>query len=570
MKRNLITSVLPRTSYQLAMVCSISLFSASVALAESRSQLVVDDQAWQQLMTQVNDNLSSDRFVLAARFDQKSLVKYMLQSGVDVNAKDTYGDTALIAAASAGRGELVAFLLQQGANVDAQNDAGLTALMNAAIKGYDSIVATLLDANAQVDIKTPGGETALFKAVGYGHKSISDALLAKGAALNIQNNFPLASPTSGYTPLMYAVKRGLVESDADWTAIVQSFLDHGADPNLRNHHGDSALTIAEANEFLEAAALLHEVGARYERRYASLTANQALLKASRVGDIGKVKQLLKSGADANSANKALVTPLLAASYTGSRQVVEALIAAGAKVDRQPEGLSEWLFRAQKAPLSEHVLIEAVQRGDTALITAARRGHTDIVAALLTAGANPNLANLKGESPLFAAAALGQAEIINLLVDKGVDPNQREKLTQVSSYDALDQVTDTALIKAVRGGHTDATQVLLENQADPNLADAFGLTPLMVAARSGNVKLTSQLIAAKADVNAVAESKSRLFDAFNVSGGTALIFAARGGHKQVVSLLLDAGANPEISDAYGKTAAGEATNNGYEEIAQLLN
>lgn len=64
-----------------------------------------------------------------------SVVRYMLDRGVDVNAKDSAGNTALIAAATAGQWEMTDLLLKAGADVNAVNSSGNTALMGAVAKG---------------------------------------------------------------------------------------------------------------------------------------------------------------------------------------------------------------------------------------------------------------------------------------------------------------------------------------------------------------------------------------------------------------------------------------------------
>ena len=570
-------------------------------------QLSPADRAWRDAVNKSTNNFSNDRFVLAARYGQRSLVRYMLQSGVDVNAVDVYGDTALISAAGGGHLAVVGDLLVAGADIDTVNDAGHTALMNAAMKGRADVVELLLDEDADIAVETGAGETALTKAVQYGSRVVADILLVRGADPNVQNTFKSSSPLSGYTPLMHAVNKGLVRKDADWIGIVDDLLDANADPNIKNNHGESALSIAEKINFKEAMFALKESGAYDEVRYANLSEKKSLIKAARYNDAGKVAQLLDDGADPNATDRALVTPLLAAAYGGDKEVVTMLIEAGARINRQPEGLHDWLFSATRAPLSEHVLMEAVQRGDTALMMAARRGNADVVAILLRAGAWANRANRRGDTPIFMAAAGGHTEVVEMLLDYGVNPNVRELANRTNTITTvLSEVgRNTPLIKAAEGGHLKTVEALIKagadvnvqgfmektalvvavsrgdarisellllNGADANKADGTGLTSLMLAAKNGNGKIVSKLLEYQADVNAHAQPVHDYASATNVigvAGATALIFAARGGHTDVVQSLLEAGADPGLTDSHGKTAMSEAENNGYTEVVQLL-
>ena len=86
----------------------------------------------------------------------------LIGTGVNVNAKDPTGVTALTQAAWGGHSEIVRILLVSGVDPDAKDDrADMTALMWAVWKGYSETVETLLENGASVRVADKNARTAL-------------------------------------------------------------------------------------------------------------------------------------------------------------------------------------------------------------------------------------------------------------------------------------------------------------------------------------------------------------------------------------------------------------------------
>lgn len=101
-----------------------------------------------------------------------------------------------------------------------------------------------------------------------------------------------------------------------------------------------------------------------------------------------------------------------------------------------------------------------------------------------------------------------------------------------------------LIEAIRSGDAGRVKSLLEQGAEVNARDAYGATALMVAAHSGKLEMVNLLLAAGAEV-----------DAKDELGWTALIKACYNdvedrGYPEIVSHLIEAGADPNIKIGYG--------------------
>ena len=195
-------------------------------------------------------------------------INMLLDKGIDVNAKDQYGWTALHEAAQEGHENIVQTLLDNGAEVNAKNKYGSTALHDAVRFGRGTIVQTLLDNGAEVNAKNKYGETALHKAAQEGHDNIVQTILDNGAEVNAKNKY-------GETALYWAAKFGrydivrtLIDKGADVNAIRHRYddciplLDKGVRVNKKPDTGGTALSAAISNGHQEVTKLLRDAGAR--------------------------------------------------------------------------------------------------------------------------------------------------------------------------------------------------------------------------------------------------------------------------------------------------------------------
>jgi len=122
---------------------------------------------------------------LALRAESLKAANAIIQGpGLDVDARNNAGETALMMAALRGQTAQARQLLQRGATV---NQTGWTPLHYAATGPRTELVATFLDQGAQIDAPSPNGSTPLMMASRYGPEASVDLLLARGADLNRRN-----------------------------------------------------------------------------------------------------------------------------------------------------------------------------------------------------------------------------------------------------------------------------------------------------------------------------------------------------------------------------------------------
>ncbi len=207
--------------------------------------------------------------------DDEAVIDAFVKAKVDLEARNTFGQTALMLAAREGRWTQLQLLLKAGANVNAKDSDGWTALMLAAFNGQTQCVKDLIAAKADVSTKTSDGWDALLLALSEGRGGAARIIAEAGATV------PKEGP-GGVAPIIHAAYGGDLEAmrlvlegspdltarDKDgWSAleisanngypqIVMELLRAGIDTSLEDVEGKTALDRATATGNLEIAAIL--------------------------------------------------------------------------------------------------------------------------------------------------------------------------------------------------------------------------------------------------------------------------------------------------------------------------
>jgi len=165
------------------------------------------------------------------------------------------------------------------------------------------------------------------------------------------------------------------------------------------------------------------------------------------------------------------------------------------------------------------------------------------------------------SDLVDAATEGQTNTIQALLSGGADLRAAGGTAVISAaYSALERQGNGESFD----DQVEAVRILVNAGADPNAHLDNGITTLMLMAILGQADAVRDLLAAGADVNT----------ANNADGGTALIFAVYGGSTEIVSQLIEAGADLNVKDAgtgndNGRTALSYAEEKNHAEITAVL-
>lgn len=144
--------------------------------------------------------------VAACYSSDASLVKFLLESGIDVNviSLDLF---PLYVACGLNNIEIAKLLLDHGAIVDLKLSCGETALMQTSSKGYTEVVRVLVDGGAEVDLKDKNGLTAMMRACLHGHADTVQFLLDHSAQVDLkdddtQTTALITASREGYTDVV--------------------------------------------------------------------------------------------------------------------------------------------------------------------------------------------------------------------------------------------------------------------------------------------------------------------------------------------------------------------------------
>lgn len=190
--------------------------------------------------------------------------------------------------------------------------------------------------------------------------------------------------------------------------------------------------------------------------------------------------------------------------------------------------------------------------DLRLHEAATSGDVAAIQRLLAEGADVDARDDAGRTPVLAATIARQADAVRALVDAGAD------------VDIRDDRLDNPFLYAGAEGLLDILKLVNEAGADPAITNRYGGVALIPASERGHVDTVRYLLE-ESDVDV---------DHVNNLGWTALLEAVilgDGGtaHQQIVRLLVDHGADPDLADRDGVTALAHARARGQAEVAAIL-
>ena len=250
-----------------------------------------------------------------------------------------------------------------------------------------------------------------------------------------------------------------------------------------------------------------------------------LVDAVRNGDHRTVRALLEEPVDVNARQPDGATALHWAAYLNDIETAELLIAAGAATG------------------------DSNELGVTPLYLACENGNAAVVRLLLAAGATPHAVLPSGETALMTAARAGSVGAVRALLAHGADVQAREAMEEQTALMWAASQRHAGVVEALLGAGANvharsrvrpvvqAHSARTSSEGAVAVVEEGGFTPLLFAARSGDLASAELLLAAGADPNDTAPA-----------GTSALVVAAHSGHGALAELLLDAGADANAAGA----------------------
>ncbi|KAM7206366.1 Ankyrin repeat-containing domain protein [Naviculisporaceae sp. PSN 640] len=621
-----------------AMRCSEYVSGAHVLHLLSLQGLVPFLRLWLSSSEDKNCDVMDDSkrtpLLIAAAHGQREFVQLLVEQGhANVSHQDSSSTSALIAACDNGRDLVVEYLLQlEGINVDQRDSAGETALLRASRRDHGNIVRMLLErGKADMNIRSHNGwhpvfaasvaeaEKALLqllyqqrarnadlddddwanirdRAVNNGHVSVVREIHAHYRDKADLGRYGRLLISKGFTPLTFAAQYGetrmirflideagmdVNERDSRGLAPIhsaarqgsvkglQSVLDcEGVDIELQCKKGyphllgdidsmaaqqcaDRGLPLdefsGEIGLYMLRLLLGHakskdqaaqkEQGAKMRERELAQFANVAMGLDPNHGlppespkpprpRLPTATPMSKRGCHEHAEGMVFV---LNAFY--SPDFSQVLADAGELERSASPGPEEEKFWNA---ISDDYIHAPEDIGQSALHWACQNGHGDATRLLLKAGASVDNPNQYGDTPFCKAAAHGHINVAQLLLDTGkVYVNARD-----------DAGKPEALIYAIENKHPDMVRFLLDNAGtDPLICDVTGGSPLHYAVIDGTAEIISILLQHGADP--IARTSP--------GGLTPLSMAVETGSEEMVRCLLAARADPNETDGDGKSA-----------------
>jgi len=350
---------------------------------------------------------------------------------------------------------------------------------------------------------------------GFGHPAATPAAICGGRAR--PGALALLAALALVTGRIALASSDLADAVMQQDAVrVRTLLAHHADANAAQPDGSTALHWAAYRGDARTAAALLAAGAH--PNVMTDTGMTALVLACQSGNTQLVKVLLDAGADVHQTLTHGETPLMMAARTGSVPVLKLLLAHGAPIDARER-----------------------LRGTTALMWAAANANTDAVRLLIAKGADVSARSgltAPGRKPYLAET--GRSRISQFAFGYGL-AGVIVRQADPRSQKEVQQEIDTA-----RGV---LARYPLPKLPKPSTNKWGGLTPLIFAARQGDMATVKVLVAAGANVNETSEF-----------GWTPLLVATQNKYYLIGKYLLDHGANPNIANGGGWNPLYIATHN----------
>jgi ankyrin repeat protein len=419
------------------------------------------------------------------------------------------------------------------------------AVVDAAQANNVAAVLAAIEQGMPVTTTAADGTTALHWAVYNDNTTLVEQLIAAGADVDAVNRY-------GASVLSEAATVGNA-------AVIAKLLAAGADVDAPSSDGQTALMIVARSGRVDAARALLAGGANVNATEA-WRGQTALMWAAAQRQPAMVRLLLESGAEVDARSTVNdwprqvtaeprrmyrpfggLTSLMLAARDGCRECAQALITAGANVDL------------------------ADPKNVTPLFLAIDNLHFDTAKLLIEAGANPNKWDWWGRTPLYSAVdvntlphggrpdrastdATTSLEIIGLLLEAGANPNVQLKLYPPWRHigddrgcDSMLTVGASPLLRAAKTFDVAAMALLIEHGALLELPNEGGITPLMAAAGYGSIECDARGYGPGIPHYLTADVEEKSIEA--------------------LTLLLDAGAQSEArtrGSAAGARAAGRTT------------
>ncbi|KAK3583377.1 hypothetical protein CHS0354_040339 [Potamilus streckersoni] len=486
----------------------------------------------------------------AAAGGSAPVIEALIQAGLDLNARTSYGAHVLHIAAHHDNLWIVKYLIENNPSLTLQNDKnGWTAIHYAAAGGSAPVIEALIQAELDLNARTNDNKHVLHITAHHDNLSIIEHLIENNPSLPLQND------KNGWTAIHYAAARGSAP-------VIEALKQAGLDLNARTSYGAHVLHIAAHHDNLWIVKYLIE-------NNPSLTLQNdkngwtAIHYAAAGGSAPVIEALIQAGLDLNTRtnddnhvmhvaaendNLPIVKYLIVnnpslplqndkkgwtaihyAAMGGSAPVIESLIQAGLDLNARTNDDNHVLHIAvlsDNLPIVKYLIennpslpLQNDKKGWTAIHYAAMGGSAPVIEALIQAGLDLNARTNDDNHVLHIAVLSDNLPIVKYLIENN------PSLTLQNDKNGW-----TAIHYAAAGGSAPAIEALIQAGLDLNARTNDDKHVLHIAAENDNLPIVKYLI----------ENNPSLTLQKDMDGWTAIHYAAKGGSAPVIEALMQTG------------------------------
>ncbi|XP_048254579.1 serine/threonine-protein phosphatase 6 regulatory ankyrin repeat subunit B-like [Haliotis rufescens] len=448
------------------------------------------------------------------------MVRRILSEGqLDVNSRDRRERTPVIAAACAGHKDVVKLLINAGSNVSLVEDHGYNIFHIATCIGHLGMVKHILSQNIlDINSRTKCNRTPVMMAAKRGYRNVLAVLVSKGADVSLRDR-------RGNNILLYTCAGGQVE-------MVKYVLSlNKVDINRRGQRGWTSVMVAARLGNREMLDFLISKGSNV-----SLTANEDtnILHAACIGGhLEMVKYVVSQDfVDINSRRWNGKTPLMLSAIKGHRDVFDFVLSRGGNmsmVTKEGKNILHLVCQNGNLDMVKFILSKNLldinartNKGgkqfsperyiqDKPCDQEGRSMDNQLHDACWEGDLNMNILDINSRTkcnrtPVMMAANRSYRNVLAVLVSEGADVSLR------------DRRGNNILHYTCAGGQMEMVKYVLSlNKVDINRRGQHGWTSLMVAARLGNREMLDFLMSKGSNVSLTAKEETNILHAACIGG-----------------------------------------------------